>query len=877
MRRWFRGTDQTSTSGTASRAVSAVHAGRDGYVAGRDQHFYGIDGPAFTLQAHTPQATPPLAELYELREQPSKLLNARRQVIPFTGRTLELDALRAWRDGPARHGAWLIHGPGGQGKTRLAARAADEAAAAGWTVGYARHRTEPAPGGPRLAPADDTQLLLIADYAERWPQADLHLLLRRHAVHTGPVRVLLLARSINWWSAIDAECDDLGITTRQPLPLPAMAGTDAGRRALFDAACRRFADIYQLTEPLAVAPPGRLADRVYQLTLGLHMAALTVVDAHARGQAPPSDSADLSRYLLDRERRYWTRLHGEHATATAARTVFIAALSGPLPLPAGTALLEYTGLPEAAATSAQHLIDAHARCYPATTPDTVLEPLYPDRLAEDFIGLTLTADPATSHIDPWASQLVTIDTVGADGTLRHRPGALFNRDKHRRPPAHIVRALTFLAAAAARWDNAGARLRTLLAADPALAVDAGGAAVLAVTPHTDASLAQAISRHLPDHSVELNPAAAVLTEHLASLAGPTAVPADRARQLATVAVRLGNAGRRDEAIGPAREAVTIYRRLTEADPAAHLPDLAGSLRTLGVCLSRLGLRDEALGPTEEAVAIYRRLTEADPAAHLPDLAGSLRTLGVCLSRLGLRDEALGPTEEAVAIYRRLTEADPAAHLPDLAGSLGTLGILLFKQGSRFPPLALSREAEIIYRQLAEANPAAYLPDLAASLNVRGVCLAQLGQHDSALDLFGEAITIRRRLADANPAAYLPDLAESLNNLGTLLSKLGRRNETIGLAKEAVTIRRRLADANPAANLPDLASSLHAYASVCVKVNLALEDAHAAALEAVSIYQRLVERLPHAFEADLRSANRILVDVLEALGRIEEAANLRQLP
>jgi tetratricopeptide (TPR) repeat protein len=119
---------------------------------------------------------------------------------------------------------------------------------------------------------------------------------------------------------------------------------------------------------------------------------------------------------------------------------------------------------------------------------------------------------------------------------------------------------------------------------------------------------------------------------------------------------LSELGRREEALAPTEEAVTIRRRLAEAQPAAYLPDLAGSLNNLGILLSGLGRREEALAPTEEAAALYRRLAEAQPAAYLPDLAGSLNNLGILLSGLGRREEALAATDEAVEIRRRLDQS-----------------------------------------------------------------------------------------------------------------------------------------------------------------------------------------------------------------------------
>ena len=58
--------------------------------------------------------------------------------------------------------------------------------------------------------------------------------------------------------------------------------------------------------------------------------------------------------------------------------------------------------------------------------------------------------------------------------------------------------------------------------------------------------------------------------------------------LSNLGNRLGEAGRREEALAAEQEAVAIRRELAEASPAAYLPDLAASLSNLGNRLARPG-------------------------------------------------------------------------------------------------------------------------------------------------------------------------------------------------------------------------------------------------------------------------------------------------
>ncbi len=350
---------------------------------------------------------------------------------------------------------------------------------------------------------------------------------------------------------------------------------------------------------------------------------------------------------------------------------------------------------------------------------------------------------------------------------------------------------------------------------------------------------------------------------------PAAFLPDLAGSLNNLGNRLAALGRREEALAAAEEAVALYRRLAEKQPAAFRPELATSLTGLGAMLADLGRREEALAAAEEAVAICRRLAEGQPAAFLPDLAMSLNNLGNRLADLGRREEALAAAEEAVGLYRRLAEKQPAAFLPELAGSLNNLGAMLAALGRREEALAATEEAVGLYRRLAEKQPAAFRPDLARSLNNLGARLADLGRREEALAATEEAVAIRRRLAARQPAAFRPDLARSLNNLGMMLAALGRREEALAATEEAVGLYRRLAEKQPAAFLPDLAGSLNNLGAMLADLGRR-EEALAAAEEAVGLYRRLAEDRPAAFLPDLAMSLNNLGAMLSDLGRREEA-------
>lgn len=328
-------------------------------------------------------------------------------------------------------------------------------------------------------------------------------------------------------------------------------------------------------------------------------------------------------------------------------------------------------------------------------------------------------------------------------------------------------------------------------------------------------------------------------------------PEWRARFFNELAILRSQMGDHSGALAPAQEAVAIYRRLAQANPAAYEPALAVCLNHLATHMSGTGDRVGALAPAQAALEIRRRLAKADPAAHEPGLASSLNNLANRLSETGDRGAALAAAQEAVEIRRRLAQGNQAAYEPALAGSLSNLASHLSQAGDRAGALASVNDALGIYRRLAKAAPAIYEPAVAMCLNNLAISLSETGDRAAALAPAVEAVEIRRSLAQANPAAHEPDLASSLNNLANRLTETGNYTDALAPAQEALDIRRRLARANPAAYEPGLAMSLRTVMR-CHAATGHHELALAHGRESQKLYAQLAEREPARFEAHQQS-------------------------
>ncbi|MER5933598.1 tetratricopeptide repeat protein [Streptomyces sp. NPDC002054] len=783
-----------------SAVQQVVHAqGGHAYGAvGADIHVFGDGTPVYLLFEHRRVTG---SDAQWLRAQPSRMLDARAEVVDFTGRHAELDALTTWRDSGARLAVRWLHGEGGQGKTRLAARLAAMSQSAGWRVVDAVHSTEthpPAEGSQDLRLGGHEGVLLLVDYADRWPLSDLSWLFQNRLLHQ-PVRarILLIGRSAIGWPALRGRLNRLRVpidtSDQQVPPLP-----DDGhsRNRMFTAARDCFARHYpRISDPGAIAPPEQLGHPEFALTLAVHMAALVTVDAAAYGRRPPADMVGLTLYLLDREHEHWRQLYENTGggldfrtpDTVMARAVFTASLTGATDRETARSILErlLPGLP------AEQILADHTLCYPPTDPGRThaLAPLLPDRLAEDFLALMLPGSRITGYpSDEWASVSTPV---------------LLHRSHDGTVPRWVRRAVSFLAAAAARWPHVGrGHLYPVVLSDPRLVLEAGSAALTTLAQIGSTSppvpgmsqdaldgdllhVLEAVWEVMPDgRHVDLDIGILAVAERLAAhhLTGTTD-SARRARLYTRLSNRRGAAGHYGEALAAGEEAARLYRGLAEAD-AAYLPNLAGSLHNLGLFLFDQGRREEGLAAARESVSANRRLAEANPG-YVPGLANSLLNLGTWLWATGRREETLDATAEAVELFvELLARSNGLEYLSSAAQAMGNLGTCLLGMGRQEEALPPTKASAGMYRLLAEDDPHAHLPGLARQLGNLSNHLARLGRPEDALEPAEEAVAINRRLAKSNPVAFQYQLAVSLQALGDRLSAVGRQEESATVGEQA---------------------------------------------------------------------------------------------
>jgi len=788
------------------------------------------------------------------------MLRARFGLVPFVGREDQVGEMLAWAQEPAGHG-WSIDastlsitGPGGRGKTRLAARVADLLVDEGWWAGFladdaTREEVEDLVGRPG-------NKLVVIDYADERRDRAVQLA-RALSRAQGRTRIVLTARRLGpWLDRLVGEAGDFGPVFEQARQLPlGDAGTSAADRLVsFRAAATAIAT--ELRQPIDVDPPD-LSDPTFDDPLFVHLAALTAIDPIGATPNTGTIAERLLNQVLDRE----------------DRVVWRPSFAG-FGLSPGDQTLRFRAMAVATLTAAINEAQAIAamRCLQVDTTsaatlarwahqlafgDAFLAPLEPDLLAEHLVSRV------SEHFD-------VVGALSATTAERHATQVLtvLNRGAANQK---------MLAMVLARY--LGDHLEGLI--DSCLQpsdVQRGDAIAAALERAESSALFQRASTALPQRSHALASVALVTSRE--SLSAAPDLPS-RAAALNNLAIRLSAVGQREAALAAIEEATRIRRDLARVRPAAYNAGLAVALGTLANRLGDLGRLEAALEATEEAAALYRSLARERPDVFRPGLAGTLNNLANRLSVLRRHQRALTTINEAVGLHRALARDRPEAFNPDLAMSLNNLAGHLGSLRMHEQALTAVSEAVALYRELARDRPDAFNPDLATSLNNLATRLSNLDRHEEALHTVQEATTLYRNLARDRPDAFNPDRAKSLNNLATRLSNLDRHEAALTAAEQAIAIRRELARERPETFNADLAGSLNNLGNQLRNLNRH-EEALAANEEAVTLYRSLVRDHPGAFKPALATSLNNLAERLgninrheEALTAIEEAIAIRR--
>lgn len=821
------------------------------------------------------------------------VLSWRYRLAPLIGRDAELQNLHAWASsGVTEPSLRWLSGPGGVGKTRLAATLCAQLQEEGWKAGFISW------GMPVVLPRSTQGICIVFDYPEEHRTKMLEWLgmLADVSSEGAPIRFLVLSRrDLDDWrddlilahawhlcggkqllplGPLDPEaCVALAIEVSQQYAK--ICGREAPTLDASSICAWRDSDVSVHARPLFVTAAAVHA--VMEPGHAFGIAGREIIDALVTREVARLDALGKAQGMHSRA---CSRLCGLAAISDGldATTVRLLARSelgiglpdGPLAVEAVAALPHWEGntlgpaSPDIiAAALLQKALGSHpdpqvplewlwvviSRC----TPTELTERL--GRLCFDIDMLTLGSPTAKR---PSLSQFL-------EAMIRTRPERAVQLASVTRE-AHLPMGLVRMAAAISEAMVASARHRSETEPNEFLP---------GLAEHLDILSCRLREAGRPSDALAVSMEAASYYRRLAD--GGGFLP-ELARSLVNLSNHLGAVGRSAEALATSNEASMRYLKLVKAEPGRFLPEFAGSMNDLSNHLRASGKPAAALRASNTATEIYRKLAEANPGHFDVNLAICLNSSAIDLYETGQPIEALARIEEGTNIWRRLADASPGRFLHRLSGSLNNLAKHLRMAGHMSDALAVAGEAVDIHRRLASISPETFLAELAGSLHGWSIQLHEAGRYDEARSAGEEATAYNRKLAQAEPERYLPELASSLNSLSVRLRWATRPAEALQAAEEAVQIRRRLAEQNPSFFEIALAESLNNLSS---RLGESGKDAEAlmVAEEAESYYRRLAEANPQRFLPELAMVlHNVSIHLYkakragEALAHLEEAAD-----
>ncbi len=298
---------------------------------------------------------------------------------------------------------------------------------------------------------------------------------------------------------------------------------------------------------------------------------------------------------------------------------------------------------------------------------------------------------------------------------------------------------------------------------------------------------------------------------------------DLALTYGALASRLGDEGKREEALAYWSRTIAQYEALFGDNPAdptiGH--DLVRNLGNMAIFLAQAGRRLDALKAEDRAREVLKQVGAVHPTLRLvpADRAWLDLASAINLTELGRNEEALATLERARVAREAQRQANPS--VPRYPAQLALIhryvGLIHHRARRTAEALASYERAREFAEPLATAHPGNtdFLLELAGAfaeigevLGVMGKSREALASFKKALAWFDKALAIQHKLVEADPSTSLnrSNLAETVRRRGVVYRDCSRVAEAAADFRFSADLLGRLA--NPSAgDLYSLSCSL----------------------------------------------------------------------
>ncbi len=698
---------------------------------------------------------------HDLQETTSELslLSWHTQLSDLFGYDEQIAELEKWATSDPAISVIFVTGPGGVGKSRLAAEYATRLSDNNWSAGYVNLRH------PNSFPMSDEGTLLIIDYPEENKSGVKELLQDLAAMgNTSRLRILFLSRqTFDEWQEIIFESNAVDLAVEKPIHLHAIDNVAAHR--IYNSALEKAADYYN------TSPPPLSEDQIsewLQVASENDKPLFVIATALYSAQNPREEvvkytGREIVEALADRELARLTRLAADIGCkdhCLFARLLAMAAIADELPI---SRIEELIKKPELHLQIPENINIESELKTSGIYKDRAIPAPKPDIVAAAFTVKVLSRRPEIAPELIWtALESNVIESFERISRLCYDAEFVLQID--------YFKISDCLEKAILDQLDRCVILGEQLSLDPPICIIKTGISVwrtLSKNAHTE-----------EDKAVFYN----------------------------NLSVYLVADGNNDEALMVNRKAVDKYRILVMQDREKYQPELAKCLNNLSTQLFNTKDFIGALIAIREAVGIGRYLYDLSKERYSFDFAMTLHNLSTPLSHLGENDYSLEVSNDAVEILRELVNQEPSKYTPMLASSLINLSIRLAAVGDDKGATKAIREAVEYFRALVVQNPARYYPNLAKSLSN----LATYRENPNALEDVIESIELYRQLTFINAKRFQPQLAKNIMIRGLLLRDLDRLPEAINEFKEGIRLIEPFIKNQPDSPYQELHNSLISY-------------------------------------------------------------------